>query len=491
MAKVLAWCVEKEDFEFEPGKHMPVGVGGMKVKRKRVTFAYAVLNPSPANGKKRDSITSYPLSLMGTGNGKVHARDLYDNMPAHTERGHLIADVFGGADDERNLVPMSRQFNQQTWKQQVESTLKTHATQRGDELLGMKIRCVYGTLVQDPRIPVGYIVHLYTFGKKDALQEKKAAWGLFFSSTGVRAIPLDYHPPAKALFAPLNVEEIQEIRLSTSLPSPVLPNDNVSIVTTKDLASLQAMAATLKTPLIKAQQAMVFSRWKVENTVCAREYDFKLPPVHQRPYAVLDYMLWKGVLGELFPDLAKKKLNRCFSSKGFEDWQRELIFAANMVLHRQTSFLISDNESDDVYREVHVLMDGTDPGERSTMGRYEYAVREWRNGLPATSPEALMRLPRGALFLDSTAFAPQIDHIVAKAGAKNGIDAFSNAQVVSGKWNRVKSDQAIVQGVVERARVPRTLARPSKFKVDYSELHRGRAERNSGSSSTTPRVRKR
>jgi hypothetical protein len=124
------------------------------------------------------------------------------------------------------------------------------------------------------------------------------------------------------------------------------------------------------------------------------------------------------------------------------------------------------------------------------MGRYEYAVREWRNGLPPTSPEATMHMPRGALFLDSTAFAPQIDHIVAKAGAKNGIDAFSNAQVVSGKWNRAKSNQTMVQGIIERARVPKTRARKSKVKTDFLALARGRLERNNGSSSK-PRVRKR
>lgn len=84
------------------------------------------------------------------------------------------------------------------------------------------------------------------------------------------------------------------------------------------------------------------------------------------------------------------------------------------------------------------------------MGRYEYAVREW---VRAVNLAPGLKVPRGALFLNSTAFAPQVDHVVAKAGVGNGIDAFSNAQVVSGRWNRSKSDNVIEQGAVARTRM--------------------------------------
>ncbi|MGG1947539.1 DNA/RNA non-specific endonuclease [Trinickia sp. NRRL B-1857] len=446
--------------------------------RKRVTFAYAVLNPSSTNGGKRKTLTSYPLSLRGPRDEVEDDVDLYDEMPPHTERGHLLADVFGGADHERNLVPMSRVFNQQTWKQQVEAVLTTLAAKHSGELLGLRIQCVYGAPNQDPRIPVGYVVRLYSFGTKSVLRSQHT-WSSYFMAGSVRAIPMGYHLPVKALFSPFKVEQIREIKLATSLPSLILPDADITIVAKLDLGSLQTMARILETPLLQAQQDMMTANWKLEGTACSRGFDFKLPPVDLRPYAVLDYMLSTGELGRLFPKLAKKDLALCFRSKGFADWQRELIFAANMVLHDQESLLISDNQFDEVYREVQVLMNGRDPGEEPTMGRYEYAVREWRNGLPATSPEATMHMPRGALFLDSTAFAPQIDHIIAKAGAKNGTDAFSNAQVVSGKWNRAKSNQTMVQGIIERARVPKTRARKSKVKTDFRALALGRLERNS------------
>jgi hypothetical protein len=489
MPKILAWCTDGEDFQFRPGNHMPVGLWTSVANRRRVTFAYAILNPSSTNSGKRKTLRSYPLALRGARDDVDYDVDLYDEMPPHTERGHLLADVFGGEDHERNLVPMSRVFNQQTWKQQVEGVLTSLAAKHSSELLGLQIQCVYGTPTQDPRIPVGYVVRLYTFGEKSALRSQRI-WSAYFMSGSVRSIPMGYHLSVKSLFLPFNVKQIREIKLTTSVPSLILPEADITIVAKLDLDSLQTMARILETPLIQAQQDMIAANWKLEDTPCASRFDFKLPPVDVRPYAVLDYMLSTGELGRLFPKLARKNLALSFRSKGFADWQRELIFAANMVLHDQESLLISDNQFDEVYREVQVLMNGGDPGAEPTMGRYEYAVRAWRNGLPPTSPEANMHMPRGALFLDSTAFAPQIDHIIAKAGAKNGIDAFSNAQVVSGKWNRAKSDQTMVQGIIERARVPKTLARKSKVKTDFNALAHARLERNNGSSSK-PRVRKR
>ena len=83
-------------------------------------------------------------------------------------------------------------------------------------------------------------------------------------------------------------------------------------------------------------------------------------------------------------------------------------------------------------------------------------MREWAQ---AVNLPPRYRVPRGALFLDSTAFAPQVDHIIAKAGSGNGIDAFSNAQVVSGRWNRAKSDDVIEPGTVAHVRQWRSARR--------------------------------
>lgn len=447
MPKILAWSVEKQTFMHQPALHMPVGLACVTQLRERVTQMYALLDAGARNGQERTNLISYPLSLRVAGGGPFHLSDDYDEMPPHTERGHLLADVFGGEDHECNLVPMPRAFNQQTWKNEVELTLKAIGLQHAGSMLGMKIDCEYAG--QDPRIPSRYAVHLYSFGKKDALREMVGWENVLARPNALFGdIPRGYQDRIGRLFNPFNYAHILTRTLSPGLPGPVLP-DHGSVVGTLTLASLCELAEALRGPMLEAHRAMLHANWTLEDTGEALRHTFQLPPAHRRPYAVLDYMLESGELQRLHPRLEKKTLGRCFQSKGFSDWQRELIFAANLILHGNRPLIISDHEDDEVYRQV--VADYASPsGELATMGRYEYAVREW---VRAVNLAPGLKVPRGALFLNSTAFAPQVDHVIAKAGVGNGIDAFSNAQVVSGRWNRSKSDNAIEQGAVARTRM--------------------------------------
>lgn len=453
MAKVLAWCVQTAPFSFHPAMHMPVGLATIEQMRDRVTHVYAFIDAGATKGQPRKNLTSYPLALRASAGGIFHFEDDYDEMPAHTERGHLIADVFGGEDDERNLVPMPRLFNQQTWKTQVEGTLTSIGASRRAELLGMKIDCHYDG--RDPRIPSRYTINFYSFGPKNDLRIR-SGWQNILSAPNALFgdFPRGYQE-ISALFNPFNYGHIRTIALQPDVPSPLLPTSDVSVVGTMDLSHLRALALELRAPLLEAHAWVRRTGWKLEDRPTANWFSFKLPPAHRRPYAALDFMLEQDSLQRIHPKLERLTLDQCFRANGFDDWQRELIFAANMIFNGYDTLLVSDNEDDDVYREVEATFDLTAPSrERSTMGRYEYAVREWAQ---AVSLPSNLRVPRGALFLDSTAFAPQVDHIVAKAGSGNGIDAFSNAQVVSGRWNRVKSDNVIEQGAISRTRVPRSL----------------------------------
>lgn len=448
MAKVLAWCAQTAAFQFHPAMHMPVGLAAIYQVRERVTRVYAFIDAGAKKSGERKNLKSYPIALRLFDASIFHSEDDYDEMPPHTERGHLIADVYGGDDDERNLVPMPRLFNQQTWKTQVEAALTSIAVSRRDELLGIKIDCFYEG--RDPRIPSRYVVDFYTFGKKNDLRIR-AGWENVLSGPNSMFgdIPRGYQSSIGLLFNPFNLKHMRTLTLTPSLPSPIVPDD-VSVVGTMNLATLRALVTELREPLLDAHAHVRRTGWRLESTHEARFSSFKLPPLHRRPYAALDYMLEEYILQRIHPKLEGMSLGKCFSANGFDDWQRELIFAANMIFNRYDDLLISDNEDDEVYREVEVTMDlSAPPNPRSTMGRYEYAVREWAQ---AVNLAPRFRVPRGALFLDSTAFAPQVDHIIAKAGSGNGIDAFSNAQVVSGRWNRAKSDDVIEPGTVSQER---------------------------------------
>ncbi|HVW51827.1 MAG TPA: DNA/RNA non-specific endonuclease [Trinickia sp.] len=455
MAKVLAWCAQTMAFDFHPAMHMPVGLAAIHQMRERVTRIYAFIDAGGRKSGERTNLISYPISLRPLDASIFHSQDHYDEMPAHTERGHLIADVYGGDDDERNLVPMPRLFNQQTWKMQVEAALTTLAAARTDELLGMKIDCHYDG--RDPRIPSRYSVDFYTFGKKNDLR-MRAGWENVLSSANAifGDIPRGYQSSIGLLFNPFNFKHMRTLTLTPSLPGPIVPED-VSVVGTMSLATLQELVTELREPLLRAHAVVTATGWRLENTRDATFFSFKLPPPHRRPYAALDYMLESDALQRIHPKLERMTLSQCFRANGFDDWQRELIFAANMIFHGYDALLVSDNEDDEVYREVEVTVDlSAAPAPRSTMGRYEYAVREWAQ---AVNLPPRYRVPRGALFLDSTAFAPQVDHIIAKAGSGNGIDAFSNAQVVSGRWNRAKSDDVIEPGTVSHVRQWRSARR--------------------------------
>lgn len=446
MPKLLAWCVTTQPFLYHPALHLPVGLSAVQQMRERVTGVYAMLDASARNGRERTTLHSHPLALRVAGGGLFHMPDDYDEMPPHTERGHLIADVFGGDDDERNLVPMSRMFNQQTWKSQVEASFTQAAALRAGELLGIKIDVGYDG--GDPRIPSRYQVNLYSFGAKDALRLKVGWQNVLAGPNAVFGdIPRGYQQGIVGLWNPFNYRHIGTKSLTPGLPGPLVPDSAETVVGTMTLRTLRRLADEIRFPLLEARADVQRTGWKLEDTGEALWYNFKLPPPHRRPYAALDYMLEQDVLQRLHPAVANKTLHKCFTGKGFADWKRELIFAANMVFNNQESFLISDNEDDDVYRQV--VVDYSAPSGGGQMGRYEFAVREW---VKATGLDPRLKVPRGALFLDSTAYAPQVDHVIAKAGSGTGIDAFSNAQVVSGRWNRTKSDHEIEPGTITRRR---------------------------------------
>jgi hypothetical protein len=206
------------------------------------------------------------------------------------------------------------------------------------------------------------------------------------------------------LFNPFNYSLLKSSILSPGVPSPVLTHNDESVVGTMNLTTLRALVDELRIPLLEARNRVAHIGWKLENTTAALYYSFQLPPEHRRPYAALDYILENDQLQRIHSKLENKKLPMCFRAQGFDDWQRELIFAANMIFHGQDALIISDNEDDQVYREV-VVEYSARSGAISTMGRYEYAVREW---VRASNLAPHLKVPRGALFLNSTAFAPQV-----------------------------------------------------------------------------------
>lgn len=167
----------------------------------------------------------------------------------------------------------------------------------------------------------------------------------------------------------------------------------------------------LKQSLVNAQEEMGLSGWKIEEYIdwSNRPSYFKKPVFTPkiRPYAVLDYLKWKETLVQCNNDLdyAKRKFTETFQNKEFDTKRRQTIKDANRALN--DGYLKSDDPQDWAYVDLRFRSLGCPPG---------------------------VLLDNGG-----TDSAPQVDHIIPKS--RTGVDAFSNAQLLSAAYNKFKRSQ--------------------------------------------------
>ncbi len=118
--------------------------------RKRPSRVKGSVPVQPTNAPKREDVL--PVALYeknGTGYPDV--------APHNTVRGHLIGlDSLGGQEERFNLVPMYGQFNLSTYKTKFENVLKQNVQVHGVVSAEVELRIEYDDLKADPRVPVAF-----------------------------------------------------------------------------------------------------------------------------------------------------------------------------------------------------------------------------------------------------------------------------------------------------------------------------------------------
>jgi hypothetical protein len=182
-----------------------------------------------------------------------------------------------------------------------------------------------------------------------------------------------------------------------------------------------------KALLIKEMTEMNDLRWCVESCL-GNDRVPRFPVVGMgalasrcRPYAVLDYMDWKAVKDHRQNLAAWRSVLLVSNGGNFDAWQRARIVGVNRIMH--DGFIKSDDANDVAYTNLTYRMEGYDAG---------------------------------ILVEGDRDLAPEIDHIVAKS--MGGPKSFSNAQILSGIYNKNKSARqdavnlAAILGNVRRGR---------------------------------------
>lgn len=275
-----------------------------------------------------------------------------DDYPFHTERGHLVALDFGAADTADNLVPMTRAFNGTAWRA-LERELASLATLHGEVAVTVWVQYEYPPAYsRDPRIPTWFEV--------DAVYAGRKLFGSMQLPNVTRSWQFAHAPDAGAVLREADADF--------------------------ERAYLQAVAD-------------LPGAWRLEdeNFVPAgiRNHALNVPAnVGDRPYAVLDWMHFRGRL-DAWKDYT---LGNC---TGFTENQRMMVITVNRM--RNGGLLESDDPQDFA----------------STGGNFSN------------------RLQPG-----SSDLAPEVDHIIPES--RNGSNAFSNAQLVSRTYNNWKRNKASV-----------------------------------------------
>lgn len=422
MVQVVGWKATKEQFTFDPSHVLPSGMkllnlsnGGTQQRErvKKIEALFRVSDPKlikikggDAYKPSRDALTgigptacTYPPGATGV--------DSEDTMPENSDKGHLIADAFDGPATPDNLVPMYQGFNRSTWKIKVENAFRTYCEKHYPCSAAMVIDIAY-SLFGDPRVPSSFTVTFTKyapdfpqqigFQKKLPAKEHRHFPGLFF-------------------FGGSDMETTGQL-LHTA---PVLTDRATAVVSDTSVDDIFKLAKALRGTWSLANAMVAKEDWRLERTKEAQPHTFDLPPWFDRPYAALDYLLLTGGLDGYIKTSSQKD---AIWKKKFAPWQKRLILACNLLLHRKDVFV-----SDDPLDHAHDIGAPQEPyAYPHGLGRYHGFIK--RSGTTG--------LPRGALFPGVTQWSPQIDHIVAQAG--KGLACFSNARVTSARWNRDKSD---------------------------------------------------
>jgi hypothetical protein len=241
---------------------------------------------------------------------------LYDAKILHTEAGHLIPLVLGGADSPDNLVPMYGEVNQGTYRA-LEINLSDRM--KSSPKPAMLVDCSYDAMATDHRIPA--YMDVYFYPDVDDLN---------------KVVPMPLY----------RVSRIPNTRIEPAR-MPIIDGD-----------------IDLSRRLIEVKTAFKLQSWKVES-VLGQIKNGQLPPVDKRPNAWIDWLIYT----DRFYNTAEQVLSKVPPSKftigtgwPFFDPQRDFVVLCNRLT--QTGVKAGEcwsDQSDDPIKSALTAL-GTDDG---------------------------------------------------------------------------------------------------------------------------------
>ena len=346
----MAYAYETQTFTYfkSKGRKRPV----------RVTGDVPLL---PTRAPKRQEVL--PLALF-----EKNLIGYPDLAPHNTVRGHLIGlDSLGGQEDHENLVPMYGQFNLSTYKVKFENVLRQIQVS-GVKSAVLDLNILYDDNKCDPRVPTAFSYTLKITYADDVAK----------SITDHIA-----HPAPEAAY--------------------------------------KKPASGLGKYIDKMQQNMVKSAWWVEDHVKNRaraKSHFEhgqpliLPPqdYDQRPYAVLDYIMYGNDGSKFFGFNCAPEL---YNGGEFSAPQIEAMLTVNLA--RNNGYYKSDDPNDYVYGGNSHKFNNKDQVDWYYLHAHASSGKE-----------------DGVLLMEGYHQKPEIDHIVLKGKhLEPGCNAYSNARVIS------------------------------------------------------------
>ena len=329
--------------------------------RKRPTRVRGNVPVQPSNAPKREDVL--PIALY-----EKNEAGYPDVAPHNTVRGHLIGlDSLGGKEERENLVPMYGQFNLSTYKTKFENVLKQNVQVHGVASADLDLTIRYDD-EHDARVPVEFKFTL-TINNSDGSTRK----------------------------------------VSDTIPHPA------------PQAAYENPPEGLGEYITKMQKRMTGANWWVEDHVVNRENAKKhmehgqllnVPPKDyaQRPYAVIDYILYQLEDSKYFGGSCRPEL---YNGGEFSADQIRAIFATNLA--KNDGYYKSDAPNDYVYK--------------GNINKFKYRDQTKSYYLHAHSSGGKQD---GVLLKEGYHQMPEIDHIVMKRHQyKPGCNAYSNARVIS------------------------------------------------------------
>lgn len=330
--------------------------------RKRPVRVRGFVPTTPTNAPKREEVL--PIALFKKSGG------FPDLAPHNTVRGHLVGlDSLGGQEDSDNLVPMYGQFNLSTYKVKFENVLKQKVQVQGVKSGELDLTIDYGRADQgDPRVPTAFTYVLKVTYNDD--------------STKVFSDHFD-HPAPEAAYEP--------------------PVDGLRKYIKKMQAKMEKASWWVEDDVVNRQLATKHFEHGQPLILPAKDYA-------ERPYAVLDYILYGATDFKFFALNAAPEL---YNGGEFNGPQIAAILAVNLAQNK--GYYKSDDPHDYVYN-----------GNASKFKNTEQVDFYYLHSHASSGKQD------GVLLMGGYHQKPEIDHIILKGKhLEPGCNAYSNARVIS------------------------------------------------------------